>query len=228
MPRTTAPNDEIRSLVESFTSQLEHLVKRMALEDVLAALNTAPASSPERRGPGRPKGSKTMSPRPASAARKGGKRTPEALEALGAEFLAHVQAHPGQRGEQIAAALESDVETMRLPMQKLVAAGQVRTEGQRRGTTYFPGAGKAAGAKRGPKAGKKPRKQRRRAGRAKSARKARRQPAAAQARKARGVLTPKPRAAAAAKPQTTAPMAGGTPVVTPAAPKMVASTRPKA
>lgn len=73
-------------------------------------------------------------------------------------LLAHVHANPGQRGEQIAAALGTDVGTMRLPMRKLIAERKVRTEGQRRGMTYYPaggGGGGSKGPKRGPKAAKK-------------------------------------------------------------------------
>ncbi len=125
------PND-IRTLVDDFAAQLEQLTKRMALEEVLAALGgkagTA-ASSGKRRG--RPPGSKNK-----ARAGKGGKRTPAAMEKLSGALLAHVKANPGRRGDQIAAALRSDVKTIRGPMKKLIAAKKVKTKGQRRGMTY--------------------------------------------------------------------------------------------
>ena len=58
MPRPASPNTEIRALTESFASELEAIVKRMALEEVLAAIGGGAAPAPRRRGPGRPKGSK--------------------------------------------------------------------------------------------------------------------------------------------------------------------------
>jgi hypothetical protein len=66
-----------------------------------------------------------------------GRRSPVDFERMSASLLAYVTRNSGQRGEQIAEALGTDTKTMRLPMQRLIAEGQVRTTGERRGTRYF-------------------------------------------------------------------------------------------
>ena len=51
-------------------------------------------------------------------------------------LLTYVKDHPGQRGEQIAAALGTDSKSVRPAMQRLLADKKVKTRGQRRGMTY--------------------------------------------------------------------------------------------
>lgn len=154
------PNNEIQALVADFATKLEAIARRSALEQVLATLS-GQVSAPKKRGPGRPKGSGAKSAGPAPAAkpaikpiRKGTRRSAEDVQAMGESLLAHVKANPGQRGEQIAAAMKSDVGTIRLPMKALIAAKKITTRGQRRGMTYYvagaapAGTAKPAGKKR--------------------------------------------------------------------------------
>lgn len=65
------------------------------------------------------------------------RRTSSNLGQLADALLDYVTEHPGQRGEQIAAALGTDVTTMRRPMKQLISDGKVKTKGQRRGMSYF-------------------------------------------------------------------------------------------
>lgn len=133
MARTANQNTEIQALVESFTGQLTQIVRRTALEQVHAALG-------EFDGGGRATATATLRrPRATTATRTGGggKRTSEQVEQFANELLTFVKKNPGQRGEQIAEALKTDVGTMRLPMKTLIAGKKVKTKGQRRGMTYF-------------------------------------------------------------------------------------------
>jgi hypothetical protein len=70
------------------------------------------------------------------ASPRGGRRSSSNVEEMGETLLAYVRSNPGQRGEQIAAALGTDTKTMRLPMKKLIAERKIKTKGERRGMSY--------------------------------------------------------------------------------------------
>lgn len=157
-------NDSIQALVADFTAQLTAIVRRSVLEQVLenlqGHLGAAPSTGARR---GRPKGSKNApkasaggAPAAARLPKSSGRRTNESMEQSSAALLDYVTKNPGQRGEQIAKALRTDVGTMRLPMKKLIADKKVRTQGQRRGMTYYAaGAAIPAAAKAPAKKAKK-------------------------------------------------------------------------
>jgi hypothetical protein len=66
----------------------------------------------------------------------GARRSSADVASLADELLAHLEKHPGQRGEEIAAALETDTRTIRLPLKKLIEDNKVKTKGVARGTSY--------------------------------------------------------------------------------------------
>ena len=51
-------------------------------------------------------------------------------------LLRYISENPGQRGEQIAAALGTDSNTMRPVMKRLIEERKVKTKGERRGMSY--------------------------------------------------------------------------------------------
>lgn len=198
----------IEALIAQFTDDLTQLVRRNALQQVLSALGgeDVPRSS------GRPRMPRRTSAKPGRVgARARGTRSAQDVAAMREQLLAHVKAHPGQRGEQIAAALKTDVKTMRAPMLELIAEKKVRTEGQRRGMTYFATGGGGGGAARKARATKKKRARvtRKKSGArptrkasSKPARKPRRKSGRKPARKARAkAIPPRPQA----KPANAAP-----------------------
>ena len=144
-------NTQIQQLVDEFVSQLSVLVHQSALDVVREALGDSSAPA-KRRGPGRPAKAKVAAPRRKAAKR--GRRSADEVEALGGIVLTHVRANAGQRLEEMGRALSMPTKELKRPIAKLLEAGALRTEGQRRGTKYFAGGRKAAaGAKK--KSGRK-------------------------------------------------------------------------
>lgn len=79
---------------------------------------------------------------PARSSTPRGKRTAEDLDALCDKFAGFVAANPGLRIEQINKQLGTKTKNLALPIRKLLASGRVKTKGQKRSTTYFPGKAK--------------------------------------------------------------------------------------
>jgi hypothetical protein len=131
MAKKNTGNGEIQALVDDFTNRLTLVVRRSTLEQVYTALGGDTAPGTRKRG--RPLGSKNAP----KGKKAGGRRSSVHVEKMAETLLAHVKKNPGQRGEQIAHTLRTDVKTMRLPMLKLIGTKKIKTKGQRRGMMYF-------------------------------------------------------------------------------------------
>ena len=75
------------------------------------------------------------------------KRSPEELAKIGETVLAQIVSEPGLRIEQINERLGTKTRQIFRPLKKLIAAGEVTTQGDRRATTYWPGKSTAAAKK---------------------------------------------------------------------------------
>lgn len=156
----------IRSHIDQFLVSISALVRQAAVEAVREALGAGDGmvAAPARRGPGRPRkvAAAAASAPKARAEGKRGRRSSADVEQVAAQVRDYVSANPGQRLEEIGRGLGADTAGLKRPIQGLLAAGELRTEGQKRGTKYFPGGkgggpkGKASKVKRtGRKAGKR-------------------------------------------------------------------------
>ena len=125
-------NAAIREAVESFVEQLRGLVQQAALESVQAALSGGAVQARRVAKPGR-----SAVAAAGTAREKGAKRTPEELEALVKKLHSHVARNPGQRIEQIGAALGVATKELVLPARKLLGEKRMSTKGQKRATVYF-------------------------------------------------------------------------------------------
>lgn len=129
---------EIQARIQSFTAELTELIKQAALQSVSDALSGPLAMG--RRASGVPRfvgHAAALRAGHALAARAGAKRTAEEIEAVTARLVEFIQSNPGQRTEQIGAALGIPTRELVLPMRKLVREGRLKTKGQKRATTYY-------------------------------------------------------------------------------------------
>lgn len=121
---------ELRSRVDAFAAELADLIRRSTLETLQAVLNgtTTPVRVTTRRKAGRKAAKATAAKAGAKAVRgsSGGRRTTDDLEATADAVLAHVQANPGARMEQIGKAVGAATKDLRRPVQMLTVAGTPR------------------------------------------------------------------------------------------------------
>jgi hypothetical protein len=126
---------QIKAKIDTFASELEALVRQAALEAVAGALGTSGAG---RGRPGRPAAKAARAPA-AAATRRGGRRrrrSPQALGAASETILKHVKAHPGQRAEEVRAAVGMDKNLWIPAVKKLIEDKKIIKKGEKRATTY--------------------------------------------------------------------------------------------
>jgi len=132
---------QIKERIQSFVTELDLLVRKSTLEALHGLLNGS--STPVRRG------------RPAGRPR--GRRSSADVGAAAEAVLAHVRANDGQGVSEIAAGTGIALKDVKKAVVQLLAARQIKKTGQKRGTKYHAGAGRAAagGTKRGKRRGRK-------------------------------------------------------------------------
>ncbi len=119
--------NEINERIEAFVAEIAELA-RQAAHDALSTALTGAGSAPAKSR----RASTTTRVR-----RQGGKRTSEELASMADAFLEHVGKNPGQRMEQISKALGYTTTELTLPVKKLLSAGSIHVEGQKRATQYY-------------------------------------------------------------------------------------------
>ena len=132
--------DQVNARIDSFIADIAQLAKEAARETLSVALGAGPGGFDLSRDFG-----------DFGRRRKGGKRSPEEISQMADTLLDYIAQNPGQRMESIARAMGSNTQDLTLPIKKLMLGGRLRTEGQKRATSYFvaePGDDTGAAAKR--------------------------------------------------------------------------------
>jgi len=155
----------IQKLVDTFASDLEGLVRQAAVRAVSDVLG-GPATSASKSGSSLAKVAprsnkksaklpdlgaavtpKAAAPKAAKAGKAEGKtrirRNDSQIDALAAQINDYVASHPGQRAEQIKAALKINSGNWGLPIKRLLDSGRLVAKGEKRATTYQRGAARA-------------------------------------------------------------------------------------
>jgi hypothetical protein len=145
---------QIAARIDAFTTELNALVRRAALEAVSAALGGSaatgapagqPVAAPRRRGRP-PKSSRPAVPATSAAAsatklptkpRKGGKRSPEQLAKIDAAVQAFVKANPGKGVEHMAKSLGVPSGDIKSRVALLIEAKKLKKTGVKRASKYF-------------------------------------------------------------------------------------------
>jgi hypothetical protein len=154
---------QINKLVGEFVTQVTALARQAAMDTLTTALGAAAAK--RKGGAAGPSlampalGAGRIAPAGGGKRTKGAKRPQAEIESTQQAVLEFIAKNPGLRIEQINKELGTQTRDLQLPLRKLIAAGSIRTEGEKRATTYYAGEGKparaASAAPSGPRRRKK-------------------------------------------------------------------------
>jgi hypothetical protein len=137
-------SQEISGLVEEFVSKVTGLARQAAMDALNGALGApsgggvAGRGAPKARGGRQPSAPAVLVRRGAATSKPGAKRPPEEMARIKDQVLAYVIANPGNRVEHLKVALGYPTKDLTLPIKKLIAEGAIRSEGEKRATTYLP------------------------------------------------------------------------------------------
>ena len=137
---------QIKNRISEFVRELDLLVRKTTFNTLKGAL--AGGAAQARRGPGRP---------------AGGGRGSTLVEGVAEAILAHVRANDAHNVGEIAKAVGAAPKAAKKAIIALLASGQIKKTGQKRGTRYHMGSGKAHKVAKAKKAGKRGKRRERKA-----------------------------------------------------------------
>lgn len=141
---------EVQSRIQDLITKFVAEVRDVALAEARAALAAAlggDVSSTPINGNRAPKVAKAPK-EPKADRTKGEKRSKDDLADLRAKLVEFITANPGLRIELINKQMGLNAGDAFLPLKRLLKEGAISTQGARRTTTYWPGAGAAPKAKK--------------------------------------------------------------------------------
>jgi hypothetical protein len=129
-----AIESQIKDRIQSFASELDLMVRKSMLSALRDILEGGGAPARRGRGPGRPRDSGNV-------------------DSAAASIVDYVHANDGQGVGEIAAGAGVALKLAKKVIIKLIASGQLKKTGRKRGTKYHIGSGRAPAAKRGKRRG---------------------------------------------------------------------------
>ena len=132
--------------IKAFVDDLQRLVRQAALAAVSDALGGK--ALPSAKAAVTRRAQRAKAPGAVAAKGKGGRRSSEEIEEFAERIRKYVEANPGLRIEQVAKAMKLPSKAFARPISKLLAAGKLSKQGERRATAYFPPKAKAAAPKK--------------------------------------------------------------------------------